>query len=233
LEIPVEFVGNPLLDIAIPHGDKEVLKDNLGISKDKVLIGLLPGSRESEIKKHLPIMLEVAKIVGKEISEAEFVFPMHPSLAGNIFADRIISQKKVIVRIFSGEATEIMQAADLILVASGTATLEAARYSCPMVIIYKISFLTWLLVRPLIKVPFVGLVNLIAKEKIVPEYLQFQANPGKIARECLSLLRDEEKRSDMINNLHLVRQSLGEPGASRQAARAVLKTIEKGNHPSP
>ena len=190
LRIPVEFVGHPLLDMAMPQKDKSMLKDALQIEGDKVVIGLLPGSRESEVKKHLPVMLEAAKIIGRQIPRVQFVLPINSSLSEKFFTGMMNLDERVLVRLLPGQSSEVMGAADLILVASGTATLEAARHSCPMVIIYKISFLTWLFVRPLIRVPYVGLVNLIAKKKIVPEYLQFQANPGRIARECLDLLKN-------------------------------------------
>ncbi|MEA3368734.1 MAG: lipid-A-disaccharide synthase [Candidatus Ratteibacteria bacterium] len=225
LGISVEFVGHPLLDMAMPQKGKSMLKDVLQIEEDKVVIGLLPGSRESEVKKHLPVMLGTAKIIGRQIPRVQFVLPINSSLSEKFFTSMMNLNERVLVRLLPGQSSEVMGAADLVLVASGTATLEAARHSCPMVIIYKISFLTWLFVRPLIRVPYVGLVNLIAGKKIVPEYLQFQANPGRIARECLNLLKNDEKREEMVDNLRLVRHNLGEPGASEQAARAVLNII--------
>lgn len=225
--IPVEFVGHPLLDMVFSEENKEGLKDRLGIAKNKMVIGLLPGSRESEVRRHFPIMFEVAGLIKKVIPEAEFLLPINSSLTKDFLTKRLSSREREWVRILPGQAQEVMNIAELILVASGTATLEAACYFCPMVIIYKISFLTWLLIRPLIRVPYVGLVNLIAREKIVPEYLQFQAQPKKIAQECLNLLKDEKKRQALINNLRLVRKQLGNPGASEQAARAILNILGK------
>ena len=229
LDIPVEFVGHPLLDVVNFRRNQEMVKEMLRVPREKVVVGLLPGSRESEIKRHLPIMLEAAEIIAETMPQVEFVLLCNSSLPEKLFTNIMNTKDKPAVRLLPGRTSEIMDAAELILVASGTATLEAACHSCPMVIIYKISFLTWLFVRPLIRVPYVGIVNLIAKEKIVPEYLQFQARPKAIAQECLTLLKDEKKRSEMIHNLSLVRQQLGKPGASALSARAVLNTINSAD----
>jgi len=225
LGIPVKFVGHPLLDVVNPRGNKEMAKEMLKVPKGKIVVGLLPGSRESEVKRHFPIMLEVAKIIGKAMPEVEFILPGNSSLPESLFTNIMNRKNRVAVRLRPGLVSETMDAAELILVASGTATLEAACHFCPMIIIYKISFLTWLFVRPLIKVSHVGLVNLVAKKKIVPEYLQFQAKPERIAREALNLLKEENKRKEIVNELVLVREQLGNPGASAQAARSILDSI--------
>ncbi len=223
--IPVEFTGHPLLDTIRHFEDKEAIKDMLEIPKDKIVVGLLPGSRISEFKKNFPVMLETAKIIAKNINNVDFILPLSSSIPRDIISSMVKPEEEKLIRVISGRSHEVMDVAALILVASGTATLEAACHFCPMIIIYKISFLTWLFVRPLIKVPYVGLVNLIANKKIVPEYLQFQARPAEIAREALSLLKNEDKRKEVIDNLVLVRELLGNPGASAKAARIILDTI--------
>ncbi len=129
------------------------------------------------------------------------------------------------MRVVADRTYEVMALADLLLVASGTATLEAACLGTPMLIIYKVSLLNWLLAKSLIKVPHLGLVNVVAERKIVPEFLQFEAEPGRLASAALSLLRNRHQQESMKKDLSAVRAKLGRPGASRRAARQVLEMI--------
>jgi lipid-A-disaccharide synthase len=131
------------------------------------------------------------------------------------------------VSVLEGKTYEVMQASDLLMVASGTATLEAAVLGIPMSIIYKTSPLTWALAKALIKVKSVGLVNIIAGRRVVPEFIQFQATPKKICDQILSLLSDRERMEETRNALSEVRSRLGNPGASRRAAEIILNLSEK------
>jgi lipid-A-disaccharide synthase len=127
------------------------------------------------------------------------------------------------VSIVRGRTHELMQASDVVLVASGTATLEAAILGAPMLIIYKVSPLTWLLARGLVKVKHVGLANIIAGKRIVPEFIQYDASPERISKEVLSLLGEGARLDEMRAQLADVRRELGSPGASRRAAELVLE----------
>jgi lipid-A-disaccharide synthase len=130
------------------------------------------------------------------------------------------------IHILQGCAQEVMRYSDLLLVASGTATLEAACHGTPSLILYKVSLVTWLLGRLLVKVPYIGLVNIVAGERIVPEFLQSRAKPSLIASEAVELLRNEGRRQQMRADMRQVREQLGESGASLRAATLIAKMLK-------
>jgi lipid-A-disaccharide synthase len=138
------------------------------------------------------------------------------------FCDRLLSGARVV----DGFTHDLMQASDLLMVASGTATLEAAVLAKPMSIVYKMSPMTWAVARGLIKVRSVGLANIIAGRRVVPEFIQFDATPQKISAELISLLRDRERLAAMEEDLRAVRSQLGDPGASTRAARIIVEIAE-------
>ena len=221
--LPVEFVGHPLLDVIGPKLQKGEGDSYLSIPSDRPVVGLLPGSRRQEVRMLLPIMLKVAKLMRARKPELEFVIPC----ASTISAQEIkgLLNPDLAVKLVHDETYQVMNLADLLLIASGTATLEAACLETPMAVIYKVSFLNWILAKLLIRVPNIGLVNVIAGRRVVPEFLQFGARPGRIASICLDLLNSKSKRESMEKDLRAVKVKLGQPGASERAARSVLETI--------
>lgn len=220
----VEYVGHPLLDMVKPHYSKQTLRKKFGFAEDKITIGILPGSRLSEIKKLMPELLRAAEILKKEIPETQFVLPLADTLEEKSVAE-IISGFQVKVKIISGQTYDVVACADLALVASGTATLETALLEVPMVIVYKISLLSYLIGRLIVRVKNIGLVNIIAGKTIVPELVQNDANGPRIAREALSILRDKDRNEKIIKELSAIRAMLGEPGASIRAAQLVLDML--------
>ena len=223
--LPVEFVGHPLLDI-IGEGrvGKEETGADLGVSPGKQpIIGLLPGSRRQEVSRLLPVMLKAAELM-KEEKDLRFILPRASTIASPEINNLLPPGLEV--RVIAGRTSRALALADLLLVASGTATLEAACVGTPMMIIYKVSLLNWLLAKALIKIPHLGLVNIVAGRKIVPEFLQFEAEPRRIASAALSLLEDKNRLELMRSELKAVRAKLGRPGASRRAARLVLETMD-------
>ena len=221
--LPVEFVGHPLVDNfptalnrdSARPGEKE---------KDQPLIGLLPGSRALELEKLLPLLVKTAALIRQELPSAEFVIPL-ASAALEKSARPYLSGLSFPIRIKIGPSREVLTATDLVIAASGTVTLEAAACATPLIVVYKLSLFSWLLAHFLIKVPYISLVNLVGGEQIVPEYLQFQATPRRVARRALRLLSHPEEREEMIERLSEVRRKLGPPGAARRAAAAVLATL--------
>ena len=221
--LPVEFVGHPLVDNFPVELDRDSARTGLKL-KDHPLIGLLPGSRASEQEKLLPLLVETAAMIRQELPSAEFVIPLASSSLEKS-ARPYLSELSFPIRLQLGQSREVLAAADLVIAASGTVTLEAAASATPLIVVYKISLFSWLLARLLIKVPYISLVNLVGGGEIVPEYIQFQATPDRVARRALRLLSRPEEREKMIKRLSEVRRKLGPPGASRRAAAAVLAML--------
>jgi lipid-A-disaccharide synthase len=227
--IPVTFAGNPLLDNAKPTLTREELLQKAGLKPALITVSLLPGSREKEVKSLLPVMLKCAKIInGYLLHRVQFLVLRSPSVKEEIFA-KLLKGSALPVEVISGQAYNGIAASDFSLVCSGTATLETAILATPMVILYKVSFLTWIIVRRLIKIPYIGLVNVVKGRKIVEEFIQFDAEPEKICDYVIPLLQNKEKLKSLKDELLTVKPLLGESGASARAAQAVVDLLKK--HP--
>jgi lipid-A-disaccharide synthase len=224
--IDVTLVGHPLVDIVKTQEEpRDYLRDH-GIPEGKTVIGLLPGSRLNEINNLLPAMLEAGhEIRAKTLSPVQFLLFKAPTIPLDLLEQHIRKQG-LPVRILETNIYDGIQSCALCLVASGTATLETAILNTPMVIIYKTTFLTWLLAKLFIKIPCIGLVNIVAGKKIVPECVQQEANARTIAQEAMKILSDSEKRIHMKKELSRVKELLGDPGASGRAAEEVLRVVQ-------
>lgn len=221
--LPVEFVGHPLADNLPVELSRDSAREKLKLN-NQPLIGLLPGSRTSELKNILPLLVATAKRIRDELPGAEFIIPLNsPSLEKTVRP--YLSRLSFPIRLEIGRSREVLSAADLVIAASGTVTLEAAASATPLIVVYKLSFFTWILARVLIKVPYISLVNLVGGGEIVPEYLQYQATPPRVARCALRLLSHPEEREEMIKRFSDVCRKLGPPGAARRSAAAVLATL--------
>jgi len=219
--VEVTYVGHPLLDCLPNNLSPEKVRQELGLEQGLPVVGLLPGSREGEVQRHLPLMLEAARRILQEIPQARFLLAKADSLLSTYVEERLALEGLPILSL-AGRTYEIMRAADLLLVASGTATLEAALLEVPMVIIYRVSPISWFLGRILVQVPYIGLANLVVGKRVVPELIQFQATPERIATTALELLADPRALEEVRKELRQVRVRLGGKGASRRAALAVL-----------
>ena len=169
-------------------------------------------------------MLKAGIIMQKEMPDLQFII----ACASTIDAQEMrntVEKCPFELPVVENRTCEVMNIADIIITSSGTATVESACLTKPLVVVYQVSFLTWLTAKFLIKVKNIAMVNVIAGKEVVPELLQFQATPARIAGEALSLLRDSTRREKMKNDLREVAEALGSPGASDRAARAILKTI--------
>jgi len=224
--VDVEWVGHPLLDIVKPTLSKEAAFQRLGLDPKRKTIALLPGSRIHEVKRLLPPLLASAQLLEKEIPDLQFVIPLASGIHQRLLSSwtRNISLP---VKVVEGWAYEVMNLAELLIAASGTATLEAAILGKPMVIVYKVSFFSYWIGRALIQVDHIGLVNLVAGKEIVPELIQKDVNPQRIAEEALRILRDPILRRRMSESMAGVRQSLGEPGAAQRAAGIVMSLLHE------
>lgn len=224
--MPVEFVGHPALDdLIFSRGDAE-FRAAAGFARDARLIALLPGSRWNEVRRHLPVMLAAAAMMKRGFPALEFVTPP-PKERFRRFTEEALAASPVPVRVAPGTVYETARAAELVLVASGTATLETACLLKPMLIVYRVAWPTYCIGRLLVKLPYIGLVNVIAGERIMPEFIQRDASPERIAAAGLALLRDRGAYGAAVERLRAVRARVGEPGASARAAAAVLAELNR------
>jgi lipid-A-disaccharide synthase len=223
--LPVHFVGHPLMDREVK--EQNTSKEIIAIkqSSGNPVIGLLPGSRKGEINTLLPIMLKAAVIIKKKLPSAQFIIPLAPGIERD-FISSMLAQTKVKLRMTTDCFYETLEACDMAIVASGTATLETAVMLKPMIIIYKVSLLTYLIGKMLIRVPFIGLANLVAGKKIVPELIQNDATPEKIAAETTAILNDPHRLEEIKTDLAAVKKALGEEGASKEVASLAYEMIK-------
>jgi lipid-A-disaccharide synthase len=215
------FVGHPLLDSVAPHYDRAALRKEFGLGESARVVGLLPGSRRSEVEMLLPVLLKAATQLVVAEPGTQFILAQASSINDNLIRT-LLQDCPTPVRVVYDRASEAMALSDVLLIASGTATLQAAVVGTPMVLLYKTSPLTYRLARWLITVKWIGLVNLVAGRSIVPELIQDEATDERLCQEVLRLLRDPSAYNGMKEGLRQVRQSLGEPGASHRAAQVVL-----------
>lgn len=213
-KIPVTFVGHPLLDNSFPKGKTAPER-----RKDIPVIGFLPGSRDGEIARHLPIMINAARILNRKIDNVKFLISLAPEVKRKYVEDIIKKHKITVAFELVAEGSEkVFERSKFVVVASGTVTLEAAISGIPMVIIYKVSPISYWLGRSMIQVKHIGLVNLIAGRKIVPELLQKEASPGRIADTVFKMLSDSSDLERIRLELLSIRDFLGGPGAAERVA---------------
>ncbi len=226
--MPVDYVGHPLLDALSLEVDKWQDRVDAGSEQGYPVVGLLPGSRKDEIRKLLPVMVESLQILGKRYPKIR----CRLSLASTIEAEFVKSFTKnsaVQIEIISGDTLETLRVCHVALVASGTATLETALIGVPMVIAYRISRFSYWLGRIVVRVPHIGLVNLVAGEEVVPELIQDDVVPDRLAHEALNILENEELRGTMIKKLGRVRENLGRFGASEATAKIASEMMKGGS----
>jgi len=219
--IDAEFVGHPLLDIVKPSMAKEQALREFGLKENTPVFALLPGSRISEIKNILPIMLRAASIIKEKIPEAQFVLSKIAHIDGSLYQN-ILNNSIPDIKIIEGKPYDCLNVADFVLVASGTATLETAIMGKPNVVIYKMGLLNYLLYRPQVKVPFIGMENIVAGKMLAPEFIQFKAKPRLIAQAALELFNDKVRQEEIQEGFRELREKLGPPGAPARAAKSIL-----------
>jgi lipid-A-disaccharide synthase len=214
------FVGHPMVDRL--RGRK------IDIKRDSNLIGLFPGSRMREVIKNFPIILDVARELLRARPGLRFeIAAASDALAAEI-SDRLIDEhmKEGLFRIVTSETAVTMQRASAGIVASGSATLEAAYFRLPFVLVYKVAWPTYLAARLVVNVEYLGMPNLLAEKEVVPEFIQHRAKPDLIAKAVLQLMYGSAARDRMIREFDRIVAKLGEGGASEKAARAILEELE-------
>jgi lipid-A-disaccharide synthase len=215
------FVGHPLLDSVAPHYDRAALRAKYNLDATAPVVGLLPGSRVAEVSMLVPLLLETARRLAASNPKTQLILAQASSIDDHLLHS-LLRESPVPVSVAKDQASEVMAASDVLLVASGTATLQAAVVGTPMVLLYKTTWPTYWIARLLVMVKWIGLVNLVAGRSIVPELIQDEATAERLGQEVRRLLTDQRAYHDMKDGLRQVRESLGEPGASRRAAEVVL-----------
>ncbi len=219
----VDYVGHPLLDSWPQLIGKEQAMIKLGIETGPV-VGLLPGSRKEEINNLFPIMVRAAEILKKRHPGISCLLPL-ASTIGNEFVQIASLKSPLEIKIIRDGIHDVLSACDIALVASGTATLETAIMGVPMVIVYRMSAVTYWYAKMAAKVPFAGLVNLVAGEEVVPELIQNDLTEDRLAQKALTILEDRDIRLNMIEKLKGVKKSLGQGGAADRTAKIALEMM--------
>ncbi len=223
--IDAEFVGHPLLDLVHTRGAKADACRLCGLDPAAPIVGILPGSRRSELHYLLRPMLDAAAQIRTQITTAQFILPLAETLQP-ADVQEALKAAALPVRLVQRQTYEVMQAADVLLVASGTATLEAALIGTPMVIVYKAHLLTYLLARLLMRVSAIGLPNVIAGRAIVPELWQSDVTAANMAAQALTLLTQPERATTMCMELATLRSQLGAPGVPERVASGILRYLD-------
>jgi lipid-A-disaccharide synthase len=219
------FVGHPLLDAVAPSYDRVAWRRTFRLEADGRVIGLLPGSRTAEVRALLPILLDSAEQLLRRQPRTQFILAQASTIPDNLLQS-FLSRSPVPVTVVKEQASEVMAVSDLVLVASGTATLQAAVVGTPMVLLYRTTAVTYWLARLLIRVKWIGLVNLVAGRSVIPELIQADATAQRVCEQARRILEDQAVYDEMTRNLAQVKAQLGEPGASTRAAEVVLAACQ-------
>lgn len=222
--LPVTFVGHPLVDIVQPAMTREAAQQAFGLDAQRKTIGLFPGSRKSEIKRLLPVILNSAVLLHQRFPEAQFILPLASSLSHADLAPHLAGCG-LDIKVVEGHGYDVMQVCDAIITVSGTVTMEIALIGTPMVIIYRVAPLTYQIGIRLIKVDHVGICNIVAGERVVPELLQYDAEPVKIAAEIGRMLTDSTYAGAIKTKLAGIREKLGSGGCSAKVAGIALEML--------
>jgi len=244
--VPAVYAGHPVMETLPLLPPRPALLEKWGLDPGRLTLALLPGSRAGEIERHLPPMLQAAALIKKAIPETQFLLPL-ASTAPRALVEEMVEKNMeqpppavpqqarapaphssgLSLKIIEGQSYAALAAAHLAVVASGTATVEAALAATPTIIVYRVSPLTFAVGRLLVRVEHVGMANLLAEERLFPELLQHFFTPAGLAREVLSMVKDGERLEVLRRGLARIRERLGGPGASRHAARVALEIMEK------
>lgn len=236
----VEFVGHPLLDEPMPPAGGEALRHELGLDPSKRYVALLPGSRSNEMQHMGDLLCDTAHEIHRRLPDVQFLLPLASTIRRD-FAHKVIGRARVPIQLIHNQTYKVLRTCDLAIAAAGTVTLEAALLEAPLMVIYRTSRISYFLAQMLVHVDHVSLVNMIARRRMVPEFIQDAANPEALAEHAANLLSDPAALTRMRQDLSTIRTLLGEPGASDRAAASVLEflgptrqpVLPEAPHPSP
>ena len=219
--VPVTFVGHPMLDLVTVTMDQPAAAASFNLDPSRRIVGLFPGSRRNEIERLLPEIIAAAVILKGRFPGIQFILPLASTLRREDI-EPLLAAAGLEVTITRERIHEMIRSCDAVISVSGTVTLEIALVGTPMVIIYKLAPLTYQLAKRLVKVPNIGLCNIVAGETVVHELIQDQANPAAIADEVGILLTDQANHATIVHKLAAIRAKLGQGGASVRVAQLAL-----------
>ena len=229
--VPVTYVGHPLADELPLKPNKKAAREILKIEKNKLVVAMLPGSRQSEVKQHADLFVKTAQIIHQDNANTQFLVPLITRQTRQIFENAMYKNLQdkneseyVDLDIMFGHAHDAMEAADVVLVASGTATLEAALLKRPMVITYRMPIVSWWILKRMNYLPYVGLPNILAGKFVVPELLQHDATPQKLADAVSLLLVDKTRTQEIKGEFTAIHQTLKQNSA-KKAASVILSYL--------
>jgi lipid-A-disaccharide synthase len=225
--VPVKFVGHPLVGAVQPSVDRATFLREQNLDPTLPVVAVLPGSRRAELNQHLPILRDACALIHREVQAQFVIAAAHNSTATQL---REGWAPLIPLRVVEGRTYDALASADAAIVSSGTATVETALLDVPMVVVYRVTALTALLAKPLVRTPFFSMVNLIAGKRVVSELIQSDFTPARVSNEVLRLLREPAARAAMRAHLAEVRDRLGPPGAVDRAADAILDLVQS-THP--
>jgi len=222
--VPVRYVGHPSVDKVHAQHSKEAGFKAFGLKADQPVVGILPGSRTDEINRMLPIMLQAAEAIQKERPEVQFVLPQADSVTDALL-QASFQHSSVQVKTIKNQFYDTVQCCDAVMTVSGTATLEIALLTVPMLVAYKLSAITYLLARILVDTDFIGLPNIIAGKSVVKEFIQHEATPQNLAKEVMHILNDKAYAQLIHEDLQKVKVNVGEGGGSANMAELALEML--------
>ncbi|ATB48975.1 lipid-A-disaccharide synthase [Corallococcus macrosporus] len=225
--VSARYVGSPVVEQVPASDTATAFRERLGLAKEAPTLALLPGSRMSEIRRLLPDMVEATKRLAAERPGLQVVVPVAPTIDRAEITSRF-EGSGVTPILVEGRAPEVVGASDAAVVASGTAVLEAGLMQRPLVVVYRVSLITYWVGRLMLKVAFVSLINLLAGRRVVPELLQGEMTPERIAEEVRRVWMPGAPREEMLQGLAEMRGRLGETGAAARAAESVLELLPPG-----
>ena len=224
--IPVQWVGHPLLDVTPTAAPRAEFLSRRGLDPARPVVALLPGSRRNEVDAILLDLVRAAALIRQRLGDVQFIVARAPHLSDSLFAP--LDSFAGAMVIVEGRTDDVLAAADVALVASGTVTVQAALHECPMVVVYRLSALTYRLGKPFVHVDTYAMANLVAGRRVVPELIQRDFTPERVADEALRVLTDPAKAAAVRRDLREVHTRLGTRGASLRAAQAVLQVAQGG-----
>jgi lipid-A-disaccharide synthase len=222
--VPVRYVGHPSVDKVHPRQSRAEAMANFRLDEKKPVVGLLPGSRVNEIKRMLPVMLAAAEKLQTGSPDIQFILPQADPISDELL-EGYICQSPVKITVIKNQPYDVIQCCDAVMTTSGTASLEIALLTVPMVITYKLASLTYWLGRWLVKTPFIGLPNIVLGKSIVKELIQHEATAGNLAAEVKRILTDKTYAEEMRANLIKVKEQLGQGGGSKNMAQLALEML--------
>jgi len=231
--IPVSFVGHPLLDLAVATADRRSVLAEAGLRLDAPTVAVLPGSRPNELRAVLPTLAAAVPLIVRRLPDVQFLVARAPNLPDELFAPVAVLARTVRIGMLESRADDVLAASDVVVTASGTATVQTAIHERPMVIVYRVSPMSYALGKRFLTVSTYGMANLVAGERIVPELIQETFTPEAVAAETLRYFEDGAYAERTRARLRDVRAKLGAPGASRRAAEQVLAVCDRAGRHSP